>query len=296
MRGVAVLLVGAVATHAHAANLDGARGVTLYRAGRYGDAVGVFFEVVRRHPGDGFAWTWLGASAYQAGRFRLARWALERAVRLRPRDPVVLLWLGYTRAALQDRQGAQALFRRVIQTAPASTAARYALWGMRATRTWIPSRHAAVDPRMYAWMAQSYNPRLTPVEALRIGTAIVGYARGFDVDPRLVAAVIAVESGFNPWVVSRAGAMGLGQLMPETARAVGVLRPFDPVENVYGTVRVLRGHLERYGYHNLPLALAAYNAGRGAVAFHGGIPPYSETRWYVYNVLSLYRRILDGGS
>ncbi|MCS7172192.1 MAG: lytic transglycosylase domain-containing protein [Armatimonadetes bacterium] len=291
---MAVLLVGAVATHAHAADLEWARGVSWYRAGRYGDAVGAFFGVVRRHPGDGLAWTWLGASAYQAGRFRVAQRALERAVRLRPRDPVALLWLGYARAALGDHRGAQGLFQRVIQLAPASPAVRYALWGVRAGRAWDPSRYAAVDPRTYAWMARSYNPRLSPEEALRIGTALVGYARGFNVDPRLVAAVIAVESGFNPRAVSRAGALGLGQLMPETARAVGVLRPFDPVENVYGTVRVLRGHLERYGYHNLPLALAAYNAGRGAVAFHGGIPPYSETQWYVYNVLSLYRRILDG--
>lgn len=268
----------------------------MYRAGRYGEAADVFFGMVRRHPGDGLVWTWLGASAYQAGRRRLARWALERAVQLRPWDPGALLWLGYARAALRDRRGAQELFRQVIRMAPESEAARYALWGIRATWARIPSRMAAVDPRTYAWMARSYNPRLTPEEALRIGTAIVGYARGFNVDPRLVAAVIAVESGFNPMAVSRAGAMGLGQLMPGTARAAGVLRPFDLVENVYGTVRVLRGHLEHYGYHNLPLALAAYNAGRSAVAAHRGIPPYSETRWYVYNVLSLYRRMLDGGS
>jgi len=295
MRGVAILLVGAMTTHAHASSAGWSQGVALYRAGRYGEAVRVFYGMVRRHPHDGLAWTWLGASAYRAGHAPLARWALERAVRLRPRDSGALLWLGYARAALGDRRGAQELFRRVIRIAPESEAARYALWGIRAARVRIPSPVAAVDPRTYAWMARSYNPRLTPEEALRIGEAIVRYARGFDVDPRLVAAVIAVESGFNPMAVSRAGAMGLGQLMPGTARAAGVLRPFDLVENVYGTVRVLRGHLEHYGYHNLPLALAAYNAGRNSVATYLGIPPYSETQWYVYNVLSLYRRMLDGG-
>jgi soluble lytic murein transglycosylase-like protein len=73
---------------------------------------------------------------------------------------------------------------------------------------------------------------------------------------------------------------------------VGVRDPFSIEENVYGTVRVLRGHLDRYGFDNVALALAAYNAGSGAVRAHGGIPPYAETTWYVYNVMSLYLRLL----
>jgi len=80
--------------------------------------------------------------------------------------------------------------------------------------------------------------------------------------------------------------------MPETARALGV-NPDDPVQNLYGTIRYLRGNLDRFGWKNLHLALAAYNAGRGAVERYEGIPPYDETRWYVYNVTSLYRRLLS---
>jgi soluble lytic murein transglycosylase-like protein len=85
--------------------------------------------------------------------------------------------------------------------------------------------------------------------------------------------------------------MGLGQLMPATARALGV-NPWDPVQNLYGSIRYLRGNIDRFGYGNAHLALAAYNAGRGAVERYEGIPPYAETRWYVANVSSLYRRLL----
>ncbi len=293
MRLASLLLVGILTVPAHAVAPQWSQGVALYRAGRYGEAVRVFLHEVRRRPADALGWLWLGASAYRADQLRLARWALIRAVRLRPQDPTALLWLGYTYAALGEFQGARELFRRVVRLAPASPAARYAVWGLRGSAQ-LPVYRSVTDPLTYARMAQRYNPRLGDAEAMRIGTAIVGYARRFNVDPRLVAALIAVESGFNPTAVSRAGAMGLGQLMPDTARAAGVDRPFEPVENVYGTVRVLRGHLDRYGYHEVPLALAAYNAGRGAVAAYGGIPPYSETRWYVYNVLTLYRRMLDG--
>jgi soluble lytic murein transglycosylase-like protein len=96
--------------------------------------------------------------------------------------------------------------------------------------------------------------------------------------------VIAVESGFNPRAVSRAGAGGLMQLMPRTAATLGVRDVFDPAENVDGGARHLRALLDRLG-NNLPLALAAYNAGEQAVAQHGGIPPYPETRDYVARIL-----------
>ena len=106
---------------------------------------------------------------------------------------------------------------------------------------------------------------------------------------RLISVVIAVESGFNPRAVSRAGAGGLMQLMPRTAATLGVRDVFDPAENIDGGVRHLRALLDRLG-NNLPLALAAYNAGEQAVAQHGGIPPYPETRDYVARIL----RFLDG--
>jgi soluble lytic murein transglycosylase-like protein len=112
-------------------------------------------------------------------------------------------------------------------------------------------------------------------------------ARRHGLDHSLVTAVIKVESDFDPGAVSSKGARGLMQLMPGTARELGVRDSFDPWENVEGGVRYLRNLLEFFN-GNLPLALAAYNAGREAVLQHGGIPPYPETRQYVERVLQYY--------
>ena len=111
-------------------------------------------------------------------------------------------------------------------------------------------------------------------------------AQRHGVPEELVSAVIRVESGFNVRAVSRKGARGLMQLMPGTAAILGVRDSFDPADNIDGGVRHLRGLLDRYG-NNLPLALAAYNAGEGAVNAHGGIPPYPETQGYVGRILSI---------
>ncbi len=106
-------------------------------------------------------------------------------------------------------------------------------------------------------------------------------------DPRLVDAVVRVESDYDPQAVSRRGAMGLMQLMPATARRLEVENPFDPEENIRGGTRELSRLVDRYA-GNLQLALAAYNAGEGAVAEHRAVPPYSETRSYVSRILTLY--------
>lgn len=116
-----------------------------------------------------------------------------------------------------------------------------------------------------------------------IHTASSRYGLGAD----LLRAVVRQESGFNPRAVSPAGAMGLMQLMPDTARALGVADPFDPAQNVDGGARYLRQQLERFG--SLPLALAAYNAGPGAVERHGGVPPFRETESYVDSILGALR-------
>jgi soluble lytic murein transglycosylase-like protein len=109
------------------------------------------------------------------------------------------------------------------------------------------------------------------------------------VNPALVHAIIHQESGEDPSAVSEAGAMGLMQLMPGTADAYGIADPFDPEENVAGGTALLADLLRQY-HGNVKLALAAYNAGSGAVARYGGIPPYAETQAYVRNVTSMYRQ------
>jgi soluble lytic murein transglycosylase len=107
------------------------------------------------------------------------------------------------------------------------------------------------------------------------------------VDPELVHAVVRVESGFNPNAVSRKGAMGLMQLMPQTAVDLNVRNTFNPRENIDGGVKYLRRLLDRYE-GNLTLALAAYNSGETAVNKWGTVPPYPETRNYVRKILRLY--------
>jgi hypothetical protein len=109
------------------------------------------------------------------------------------------------------------------------------------------------------------------------------------VPPRLVAAVIAVESEFNPRAVSRRGAQGLMQLMPATAANLDVQDTFDTRENIEGGVRHLRVLMDRY-HNDLPLVLAAYNAGDRAVVNYRGVPPYRETRQYVIRVLRRFDR------
>jgi len=106
-------------------------------------------------------------------------------------------------------------------------------------------------------------------------------------DPRFVDALVQVESAYNPRAVSRKGAQGLMQLMPATADRLDVDDPFDPEQNVRGGIRELDRLIDRYS-GNLQLALAAYNAGEGAVERYRGIPPYRETRNYVARIMSLY--------
>jgi soluble lytic murein transglycosylase-like protein len=128
-----------------------------------------------------------------------------------------------------------------------------------------------------------------------IDAAIDQAAARHNVDPSLVRAVIKVESNFNPNAVSRKGAMGLMQLMPQTARQLNVANPFDPGQNVDAGVRHLKQLMESYG-GDVKLSLAAYNAGAGAVARSAGVPRIAETRNYVKRITQLYYGGSDPGS
>jgi soluble lytic murein transglycosylase-like protein len=151
----------------------------------------------------------------------------------------------------------------------------------------------------YAGFIRSRNPRLSPQQAEQIAWAILRFSAHYGVDPRFIVAIVLVESGFNPNATSRKGAAGLGQLMPSTARGLGVVDPYDPIQNLHGTVKLVRGHLEKYwaqtgdpnGWEHVVLALAAYNAGSGAVRKHGGVPPYRETQNYVRKVIQVYKQL-----
>jgi soluble lytic murein transglycosylase-like protein len=151
----------------------------------------------------------------------------------------------------------------------------------------------------YAGFIRSRNPRLSLQQAEQIAWAILRFSAHYGVDPRFIVAIVLVESGFNPNATSRKGAAGLGQLMPSTARGLGVVDPYDPIQNLHGTVKLVRGHLEKYwaqtgdpnGWEHVVLALAAYNAGSGAVRKYGGVPPYRETQNYVRKVIQVYKQL-----
>jgi soluble lytic murein transglycosylase-like protein len=131
------------------------------------------------------------------------------------------------------------------------------------------------------------------VSRASINRMIGASAAEFHVDPALVEAIVENESAFDPGATSGAGARGLMQLMPETAASLGVTDAYDPAQNVRGGTRYLRGLLDRF--HDVELAVAAYNAGPAAVERYGGVPPYAETQNYARGVLHRYRALRSRG-
>ena len=130
--------------------------------------------------------------------------------------------------------------------------------------------------------------KLVPVPDADLAPLITIHSDAQSLDPKLVRALIQVESGYNQRALSNKGAMGLMQLMPATASLLKVRNPYDPDDNLRGGTRYLRQMLDRFA-GRVELALSAYNAGPKAVERHGGIPPYAETRAYVRRILALYR-------
>lgn len=136
-----------------------------------------------------------------------------------------------------------------------------------------------------------FDSRATARVPAHVETAIHEAARQHGLDPRLVAAVARRESAFDEYAVSHVGACGIMQLMPATARYLGVTDVFDARQNIFGGARYLRTLLDTFG-GDLDLALAAYNAGPGAVEKYRGVPPYRETKAYVAAVRATYEKSL----
>jgi soluble lytic murein transglycosylase-like protein len=162
-----------------------------------------------------------------------------------------------------------------------------ALVSLKTSRT---LRYASFGNSVYDSSAQ-----LSSALPVYLTNAITDAAKAHGVDPRLLVAVARRESRFNPNAVSPVGACGIMQLMPATARYLGIKNIFDARQNVFGGARYLRTLLDTF-HGDLDLTLAAYNAGPGAVQKYNGVPPFRETRNYVSSIRAAYQRALQGPS
>ena len=142
-----------------------------------------------------------------------------------------------------------------------------------------------VNANIYSAQAETGAEKISTREQIK--NIVFRAAKKHGVDEKLVNALIKQESGFNPNAKSKVGDMGLMQLMPATAKGLGVTNPMDPEQNVEGGVKYLKSMLNKYN-GNVILALAAYNAGPGAVDKYDGVPPYKETQNYVKSILANY--------
>lgn len=149
--------------------------------------------------------------------------------------------------------------------------------------------NGAEDPSQTAVRQEESSQVPAIVPPPQIERLVGANAGAWGVDPALVKAIIANESGFDANATSKTGAQGLMQLEPSTAADLGVGNAYDPAQNVWGGTRYLRGLLDRF-HGDTRLAVAAYNAGPHAVEKYGGVPPYAETQSYVQNVLSSYAK------
>ena len=144
-----------------------------------------------------------------------------------------------------------------------------------------------VNAQLYTKSIGSTQTKTDFSQKSKIKELISRVSQKHGVDEKLVNALVKQESGFNPNAKSKVGAMGLMQLMPATAKGLGVNNPMDPEQNIEGGVKYLKSMLNKYN-GNIILALAAYNAGPGAVDKYDGVPPYKETQNYVKSILANY--------
>jgi hypothetical protein len=203
-----------------------------------------------------------------------------------------------------DEAEIQARVRLRLQGRSSVETSRSASTSMRFVNSNVPvdglsERAAAIYPAYCATIAR-LNPSLSDTDVATITKSILYYSDAYQIDPRLIVAMVIAESGFDPNSVSRTGAVGLGQLMPGTAAGLGVTDAFDPVQNIAASVALLSRHVQHYGgapacgivpINTLLLSMAAYNAGPGAVKKYGGVPPYKETQNYVRKVRALYKQL-----
>jgi soluble lytic murein transglycosylase-like protein len=169
---------------------------------------------------------------------------------------------------------------------PGSEDTLYEVLGQE-VQVYIFNKKTRVWPQTYGNSGQTPFRGTSSLKDPQLEALIHKYAQIYGVDPSLVRAVMRHESGFKTTAVSPKGAQGLMQLMPGTAALMGVKNPFDPEQNIAGGVGYLRRCLDRF-QHNVPLAVAAYNAGPESVARCGAIPPYQETQAFVNNVMGAY--------
>jgi soluble lytic murein transglycosylase-like protein len=268
-------------------------------------AIIAVFVVVPSIHGPANAQTWLqtGWQAYQAGQMAQAATAFTKAAATTPQSATPAVWMGAVLMAQGDRLHAGHWFRLALLLNPTTAQANYALaWLARLGQAFAQAgaatpaaakpaapRVEATTPEGITKFIQASYPNVSASVAKWEGVAIKKAAAQEGIDPRLMTALVSVESAFDPAAVSPAGAQGLGQLMPETAAELGV-NPRDPWQNLVGSARLLRQNQAQF--HSLPLTLAAYNAGQNAVRAYGGIPPFPETRNYVWKILSIFGGLL----
>lgn len=183
------------------------------------------------------------------------------------------------RASIRSARGLALLVGLAVCAAPAAASVKVAV---QADGTKLIFNEST-DQR-----ARRHSTVLVSSPSIDWDAMIQEHANSARLDPKLVRAVIQVESGYNARALSNKGAMGLMQLMPSTARDLAVDDPYDPSQNVRGGASYLRQMLDLF-QDSMELAVAAYNAGPRAVQRHGGVPPYRETVDYVQRVLGLYR-------